>query len=123
MSVSFYEVTIATPGTPQQLSKTLLPSGPTITMGGITSVAGGATQAFTQISIQAAPSNTATKSVFVGGPSMNRTTLVGVGAQLLPGASTPPIGQHGGAITLDDIWIDTDSTNAATEKVLLILVG
>ncbi|CAN5467145.1 hypothetical protein BH10ACI4_BH10ACI4_25080 [soil metagenome] len=122
MAVQFHSVVLATPGTPQQISKTLSPSGPTITMGGVTSALGGATQAFKQIIIQASSANTAAKSIFIGGPAMNRTTFAGIGTQLLPGISVS-LGQAGDTTILDDIWIDSDSTNAATEKVFLTLVG
>lgn len=122
MAVQFAVVTIESPGTPQCLASSLSPSGPTITTGGVTYPAGSATQVYRQVNIQAAPGNTAGKTIFVGGRDMDIDTLSNVGAALLPGATALPIGSSDSSFALDDIYINTDSS-AATEKVLLVLVS
>lgn len=117
MSAIFGEATITASGTPIQVAKVMLPALPSIVINGVSSGAGSATQQLAQIVI-GNPAG-ATGDLYVGGPAMVKATLVGVGAVLIPGASLT-LGQYGGGITLDDIWIDSDTSG---NKATLCLVG
>lgn len=119
MPMNFFSVTVATPGTPQQL----VPDLGQIIMGGVTYPAGSATLRGFQIQVQAAPGNTAGKSIFVGRKSMVVSTKVGCGFSCLAGTQPISLGQFGGMEDVADLWIDTDSVAAATEKLLVTVVS
>jgi hypothetical protein len=75
------------------------------------------------ISFQAAPTNTSAKNIFIGGPQLSISTKTGIGYVLAPGAFSPAIELSNGTTDLADFWIDTDSSNAATETVYVLVVG
>lgn len=109
-------VTIASTGVAQSIAATMLPGLPTLSIGGVTYPAGSATQSPHQITLQNAPGNAAT--MYVGRKDMNTTTGVGVGGALTVGVSDN-IGQFGGGVTLDDIWV----IGTAGDKLLVQLVS
>lgn len=122
MSVLCFSAVVATPGTPQRLVSSTVPNMATISAGGVTSAAGAAVSA-SNMSVQAAPTNTSAKNIFIGGPGMSVASKTGIGLALLTGSAPVEINFSSGEFTLDDLWIDTDSTNAATERVYVMLVG
>lgn len=101
------DVVIAASGTPQQASKLTNPGLPTISMGGVTYPAGSAATGCKQLNIENPAGSTG--NLYVGGPAMNKTTLVGVSAVIVPG-SFRTYGQYGGDVLLDDFWLDTDTS-------------
>jgi hypothetical protein len=119
MPTTFFSATVATPGTPQRLTATTAPALPVISGG----LAGTASPRGSVICFQASPANTAAKSIFIGAQGLSVSTKSGVGFILTPGAFSPAIELSNGTTDLADYWIDTDSANAATEKVLVTVVG
>lgn len=117
MSAIFVAVTITTAGTPQKLSSATVPALPSISMGGVTYPSGSATQQLAQIVIQNPPGTTG--NLYVGGPGLVKATLANVGVVLTPGSSVS-LGQYGGGVTLDDIWVDTDTSG---NKAIVSLIG
>lgn len=117
MSAIFAAVTVTTAGTPVQISKNTVPALPSVVINGVSSGAGSATQQLAQIKIKN-PAGT-TGNLYIGGPAMVKATLANVGDVLIPGESTI-LGQYGGSITLDDIWLDTDTSG---NKAVVTLVG
>lgn len=113
----FASATLAASGTPQSLAKALAQLR-TMTIGGITSAAGGATERAYQLMVQADPGN-AGNNIYLGGPKMVVATRVNVGMVLLKTAPPIAIG-NGGAFAIDEVWFDGDTTN---DKLLLTLVG
>jgi hypothetical protein len=118
MPAQMFTTVVAVPGTPQRVTKTDVPAQPVIS--GV--LAGQATPRGSILSFQASAANTAGKSIFIGGPTMSVAALTGIGLALLPGQSTV-LELSTGTTDAADFWIDTDSTNAATEKVFVLVIG
>lgn len=117
MPAQMFTAVVATPGTLQRLTKTTVPAMAVLT--GV--LAGQITPRGQHFNFQADPLNTAAKSIFIGGPAMNVTARTGIGLALLPGVSATI--RLDGETDAADFWIDTDSANAATEKVFVTVVG
>jgi len=116
MSVAILSVTITTAGTIQKLSQATTPTLPTVSMGGVTSASGSATQQCRQVIIQANPGNTG--NVFIGNAGFASSS--GACISLAPGAFSPPIG--GGDLApfaLDDLWGDTATSG---NKITVVAV-
>lgn len=113
----FESATLVAAGTPQSLAGATAPTGATITMGGITSAAGGATQRVGKLTLQADPSNTGT-NIYIGGRKMVKGTRVNVGLVLAKTAAPVSIGDYFGGFAMDDVWFDGDTTG---DKVLMVL--
>lgn len=117
MGATMFSATVAIPGTPQQLTKSTTPSLPAITG----ALAGTAELRGSLITFQADPTNTASKNIYIGGPSMNVAARTGIGLVLAPGAFSPLI-EIDGATTLADFWIDVD-TAATIKNVFVLVIG
>lgn len=117
MSAIFAAVTVTTAGTPVQIAKNTNPPLPSVNINGVSSGPGSATQQLAQIVIQNPPGTTG--NLYVGGPGLVKATLANVGAVLIPGASVS-FGQMDAHITLDDIWLDTDTSG---NKAVVTLIG
>jgi hypothetical protein len=113
----FASATLAAAGTPQTLAKAVAQLR-TMTINGVTSAAGGATERAYQVMLQADPANTGT-NIYIGGPKMVAATKVNVGMVLLKTAPPIAVG-NGGAFALDEIYFDGDTTG---DKLLVTLVG
>lgn len=122
MSFLALRVIVVAPGTPQSISATSQPPLPTMQVGGITYPAGSATQTPGHIILQAFPGNTANTYLLIGNKNMNSAAGTGYSIALAPGASVTLSGA-GGGIDLDDLWVDTLSTAANHEILLISLVG
>jgi outer membrane receptor protein involved in Fe transport len=109
MSAITIDVTIASTGVPQKIAQTGLPALPTVTMGGVTSVAGGATQTPSQILFQSSATNTADVVVRAG---------VGGGLVLVKAGAIIDVRPQGG-VTLDDFSL----VGTANDVVHVMLVG
>ena len=118
MPAQMFSTVVATPGTPQRVTPTDVPAQPVIS--GV--LGGQATPRGSIIAFQASAANTATKSIFIGGPTMNVSALTGIGLALLPGQSVV-LELSTGTTDAADFWIDTNSPNAATEKLFVTVVG
>jgi hypothetical protein len=95
MSAISIDVTIASTGVAQKIAQTGLPALPTVTMGGITSVAGGATQTPSQILFQSNAANTADVTLRAG---------AGGGLILYKAGAIIDVRPQGG-VTLDDFSV------------------
>lgn len=120
MAFTAYTVTIATPGTPQHLD--VAPGLPTVIVQGVTYPSGASTPRGHSVMLSSLPTNTAAKNIWVGGPNLSVAGKTGVAFTLAPGQSVT-IGQDDVGVSLDQIWVDTDSVNAATEKVGVGIIG
>ena len=118
MPTQNFSAVVATPGTPQRITSATVPAQAALTgaLAGSLSVRGNS------IIFQAAPSNTASKSIFIGGPTMNVAAKTGIGNVLTPGQFSPSI-YISGTSDLGDFWIDTDSATAANERVYVMVTG
>jgi len=117
MAITMFTATVTTPGTPQRLISAVAPAFPTIT-GALGS--GPIFPRASVIVLQADPTNTASKNIYIGGSALNATTRAGIGLALAPGAISPPISLAEGAVALSEIFIDVDA--AATTKNLFVTV-
>ena len=120
MSIHCFSLAVTTAGTPQQLIESI---GSQITMLGVTSAVGSATLRGFQIQLQACPTNTAAKNVYVGNRGMVVSTKAGCGFSLLTGTQPISLGQFGGAEDISDLWFDTDAGTNGTEKILVTVVS
>jgi hypothetical protein len=102
-------------GTPQRLAGITVPAQASASGGlsGIIPPRGSC------VIFQAAPANTATKFVYIGGPSLNVAAKTGIGMALLPGGFSPPIFVEGDC-DLGDFWIDGDGANG--DKLFVTVV-
>lgn len=118
MPTIMFRATVASPGTPQQLTKTTSPSLPQISG----ALAGQASLRGSSIVFQADPANTAAKSIYIGGPAMSVSTKSNVGLILLPGVQAAAI-YPTGSTSLDDFYIDTDGAGANAQGILVTVTG
>lgn len=119
MATQFFSAVVTTPGTPQRLTSLTVPALPTLNGG----VAGSASLRGSVIVFQADPLNTAAKSIFIGGPSLNVAAKTGYGMALTPGTFGPALELSMGTTALEDFWIDTNSVTASNERVLVTVIG
>jgi hypothetical protein len=124
MAINAFENTVATPGTPQQVVFT---GGPQTIVGGVTYPAGSVPTRGAQILLSAHPGNTAGKNIFVGVKGMSIASKTGILA-VLPTPTTTQnlqisLGQFGGMVDVADLYIDTDSVAAATERIIVSVIG
>lgn len=117
MPATMFSAAVAAPGTPQRLTSVTVPAQAAIS--GV--LAGSANPRGRFISFQAAPTNTATKSIYIGGPAMNIAAKTGIGLVLLVATAPVTIPLADAATDLGDFWIDTDGT--AGDRVYVTLVG
>jgi hypothetical protein len=117
MAAKSFTVAVATPGTPQQLSKVINALVPQIS--GV--LAGPVEERAAVIIFQADPGNTASKNIYIGGPTLNVGTRVGIGMALAPGAFSPPI-ELDGSVSLSDYWYDID-TSATVKNLFVHVLG
>ncbi len=122
MPAQFFSAKVTTAGTPQNLGASATPAGPVVSSGSQTFPQGSVEIGGSVILLQADPSNTAAKSIYVGGPGLSVSGRTGVGMVLAPGAFSPAIQVGDGFARLTDFWIDTDGTSA-TEQVFVTVVG
>jgi len=116
MAITMFTATVTTPGTPQRLISAVAPAFPTISG----KLSGTVFPKASVIVLQADPTNTASKNIYIGGSALNATTRAGIGLALAPGAISPPISLAEGAVALSEIFIDVDA--AATTKNLFVTV-
>jgi len=109
MSAITIDVTIASTGVAQKIAQTGVPNLPTVTMGGITSAVGGATQTPSQIIFQSNATNTADVTLRAG---------VGGGLVLVKAGAIIDVRPQGG-VTLDDFSV----IGTAGDIVHVMLVG
>lgn len=109
MSAITIDVTIASTGVAQKIAQTGLPALPTVTMGGVTSVAGGATQVLHQIKFRSDSANTADVLIRAG---------VGGGTPLAKAGEQYDVHSPNGII-LDDFSL----IGTAADVVHVMLVG
>lgn len=102
-------------GTPQRLAGTTVPAQASVSGGlsGIIAPKGSC------VIFQAGPGNTASKFVYIGGPTLNVAAKTGIGIALLPGAFSPAIVVTGDC-DLGDFWIDGDGANG--DKLFVTVV-
>lgn len=117
MPATMFSAAVAAPGTPQRLTSVTVPTLPAIS--GV--LAGSANPRGRFISFQAAPSNTAANSIYVGGPAMNIAGKTGIGLVLLVGTAPVTIPLADAATDLGDFYIDTDGS--AGDRVYVMLIG
>jgi len=109
MAATQFTSTVATPGTPQRLTAGATPALPTLSGG----LSGTITPSGRQIRVTANPGTTATKSLFIGGPSLSVSGNSGWSEKLAPGASvTLEAPGNDGACNAGDYFVDTDGTVA-----------
>jgi hypothetical protein len=112
--INFASCTLVAAGSPQQIGASINPATPSTISNGITYPSAAR---YPKVIVQSLPTNTG--SVFLGGPQMNKTTFVNVGAALAPGQSIE-LSRAGGSVSLDELYFD----GATSGSVLLIsLVG
>jgi hypothetical protein len=110
---------VTTPGTPQKLVAVIAPALATIS--GMLSGSISPRGAFVQV--QAHPSNTAGKNIFLGTRSdMSISGKSGEGMALLTGQQPQQLFADGGLIDLGEWYMDTDAVTGGTER-LLVTVG
>lgn len=105
---TMFTSTVATPGTPQRLTAGATPALPTLS--GVLS--GTITPRGAQIVVTADAGNTASKSLFIGGPSLNVAGNSGWAFKLAPGASAVIVSPGGSAADSGDFFVDTDGALA-----------
>lgn len=120
MATHCFTITLTTHAVPQQLIENV---GSQIIIGGVTFPVGSASLRGFQIQLQACPTNTTAKNIYVGTKNMVVSTKVGCGMALLTGSQPISLGQFGGAEDVADLWFDTDAGTDGTEKIMVTVVG
>jgi hypothetical protein len=113
MAWTVFQATVTTPGTPQQLTSSVVPAFPT--MSG--SMSGVVLPTASVVVFQAGALNTASKNIYIGSKGMT----AGTGLSLPPGVWSPPISLAEGAVSLAEIWIDADSGTLVKGLTVLVV--
>lgn len=117
MATQFLTAVVTTPGTPQKITASVTPALAAIS--GLLS--GSIVPRGSCLLLQADPSNTAAKNIYIGGSAMNVASRQNIGLALAP-ATQPVQIFSDGSVDLGDFYIDAD-TGATTKNLLITIIG